>query len=358
MNLSDVKKMIVPLYNTRTPATLIGSPGIGKSDLVRELPGVLSAALGVEFGLVTVEASTLDSPDVIGFLIPTKNADGEAVARYTKPDIMRRIEATGLSHGILFIDEIGQADALVQKAFAPLYIGGTLGEYSIPKGWYVMSATNRVQDRAGVVKELSHFTNRQCRLNIEANIDDYLVWARGHKVHHMGMAYANFRQGVVITSEVPAKPGAYCTPRSFTASMRFVSELLGDDDEAEIPCDDVTQSVIAGYVGEATSADMFAFFKVHELLPTYAEIVADPDNAKVPPDDRLDAAYAAAGLVTAKATVDDVDEAFRFCTRLPVELQTSVARTLIQSIGGLALNSPSINSFVAKHKSLILSSIS
>ena len=53
----------------------IDAPGIGKSDTVRKLPAVLSEATGEDFGLVVVEASTLDAPDVIGFLVPTKDPD-------------------------------------------------------------------------------------------------------------------------------------------------------------------------------------------------------------------------------------------------------------------------------------------
>ncbi|RLC10609.1 MAG: hypothetical protein DRI24_20020 [Deltaproteobacteria bacterium] len=356
MRLSELSKMIVPLYNTGTPVTLVGAPGIGKSDAVHELPQVLSLATGEEFGHVTVEASTLDAPDVIGFLIPTKGPNGEALARYTKPDMVRQIEATGLEHGILFIDEIGQADTLVQKSLASLFIEGKLGEYRVPDGWYVISATNRVEDRAGVVKELSHFTNRQCRVDIDANIDDWMVWARDHGVHHMMMAFANFRPGVVMADKVPTKPGPYCTPRSFTAAAKFLNELI-DDAEDDIPADGVTQAIVSGYIGEGASAELFAFLKVNGIIPSWDDITKDPKGCKAPPDDRLDAAYACAGLIAAKADGTTVDKAFQFATRLPIELQTSIAKTLVTTMGGSALNSPAIAKFVSEHKALILGSI-
>jgi hypothetical protein len=310
----------------------------------------------VEFGHITVEASTLDAPDVIGFLVPTKSETGEAVARYTKPDIIRQIQATGLEHGVLFIDEIGQADNLVQKSLAPLFIEGKLGEYRIPEGWYVVSATNRLEDKAGVNRELTHFTNRQCRIEIDSNIDDWMVWAREHEVHHMMMAFANFRPGVVMIDKVPSKAGPYCTPRSFTAAAKYLAELL-DDDEDEIPADSISQSIVSGYIGEGAGAELFAFLKVHNLLPTWKEIIANPDKAKAPPKDRLDAAYAAAGLIAAKADPTTVDKGFQYATRLPIELQTSIAKTLVTTMGGAALNSPAIAKFVSEHKALILTSI-
>jgi len=80
MRISEIMNMILPLYRTGTPLTLVGAPGIGKSDTVRKLPDVLSEATGEDFGLVVVEASTLDAPDVIGFLVPTKDPDTGAKA--------------------------------------------------------------------------------------------------------------------------------------------------------------------------------------------------------------------------------------------------------------------------------------
>lgn len=356
MRLSQLAKRILPLYQTRTPVTLSGSPGIGKSDMVHTLPKILSDKLGVEFGHVTVEASTLDSPDVIGFLVPQKNAEGEAIARYTKPDIIRQIELSGCDHGILFIDEIGQADALVQKALASLFIEGKLGEYRIPEGWMVISATNRIEDRAGVTKELSHFTNRQCKVEIEANTEDWTAWARENGVHHMAIAFANFRPAVVMTSEVPAKPGPYCTPRSFTNAAKFLRNMI-DHDEDELPSDEVTQAIVSGYIGEASSAELFGFLKVHEHLPTFADILKDPMKAKLPPKENLAASYAAAALVIAKADATNVDPAFTYCTRLPIEMQTSVARSLILTIQGAALNSKAISDFIVKNNALIQTSL-
>jgi MoxR-like ATPase len=321
---------------------MYGPPGVGKTDTGRELPDILASHYGEEFGFVIQEATAQDGPDVLGFLVPVKDPQtGEAIARYTKPDLIRKIEATGLPNGIVFIDEIGQADNLVQKAYASLFLEGRLGEYTIPEGWFVIGASNRVEDRAGAVKPLSHFVNRQCRVDIDANIEDWLMWARQHKLHHMMTGFASFRPGVVMTAEVPAKPGAYCTPRSFTAAARFMSHLVTDVDE-ELPNDIVTQQMVAGYIGEAASAELFSFLKTNEFLPTWKEILANPETAKVPPHDRLDAAYAAASLVTQQADGNTLEPAFLYATRLPVEMQTSVARTL---------------AFVAQHRALILNSI-
>ncbi len=360
MRLNQLTSAIPSLYATGTPVTLVGPPGIGKTDFVRTLPALLSAHTGHEFGLVVREATGMDAPDVLGILVPQKREDGVAVSCYTMPDIMRAVEATGLEHGVLFIDEVGQGDALVQKALASLFNEGRIGDYTLPTGWYVMGATNRVEDRAGVARELMHFINRQCRIDIEPDIQGWLRWARDTDIHHMLMAFANFRPGVVISDKVPAKPGPYCTPRSFTAAARFLVKaghaqgLRGDN---TLPDDEVTQGVVAGYIGQGASAELFGFLRVEQHLPQWADIVSNPMEAKLPPVDRFDAAYAASSLVIARGDADTLDAGFTYCQRLPVELQTMVVRGLVDALGGDALASPAVTEFIAEHTALVSDSL-
>lgn len=358
MIIPDIKRAIINLYATGVPVVMYSAPGIGKTDTAREFPAILEQHYGEKFGFVIQEATAQDAPDVLGFLVPTKDPEtGVAVARYTMPDLIRKVRATGLAHGIVFIDEIGQADQLVQKAYASLFLEKRLGEYTLPEGWFVVGASNRMEDRAGTVKQLSHFVNRQCMLNIDANIDAWSTWAEDKGLHPMMIGFARFKPGVMV-SEVPAKPGPYCTARSLTFAAKYIANVVDHDMEADIPSDEVTQQVVSGFVGEATAAEMFSFFRTRELLPTWEQIITDPEKAKVPSRERLDACFAAAAMVLHHATADTLDTAFKYVMRLPVELQTSIARQLTQGkLKGAALNSPTIGKFISDNNALVLASI-
>ena len=359
MIIPEIKQAIVSLYKTGVPIVMYSAPGIGKTDTVKTFPAILEKHFGEEFGLVTVEATAMDAPDVLGFLVPTKDPDtGDAVARYTMPNIMRMVRATGLDHGIVFVDEVGQADHLVQKAFASLFHPSEkrLGEYTLPDGWYVIGASNRVEDRAGAVKQLSHFINRQCMINIEPNIDAWTTWAEDKGLHPMMIGFARFKPGVMV-SEVPAKPGAYCTARSLTFAAQYIGNIV-DSVEDAIPVDTVTQQVVSGFVGDATAAEMFSFFATRELLPTWEEVLTDPSKAKVPTRERLDACFAAAAMVLHHTTAQTLDTGFQYVQRLPIELQTSTARQLMQGkLKGAALNSPAIGKFISENQALVIASI-
>ena len=175
----------------------------------------------------------------------------------------------------------------------------------------------------------------------------------------MGVAFARFRPAAVFSDKVPSTPEPFPTPRSYTAAMDFLMALVDGDVDVPLPVDSLSLEVITGSIGSSSAAELMAFLRTHEFLPTREEIMANPTKAKVPPKDRFDAGYAAIQLAVSAGieNANKVDECFKYCQRLPLELQTMAARDLVRSAGGAALNAPSITKFMQEHKSLIMSSI-
>lgn len=365
MKLRDIlnPKFLVPLYQTKTTLELLGPPGCGKSSVIRLIPDVLSEALGVPFPPIHPRHGTevllpsVDAPDARGFLIPTKDEQGRPVARYTYPAIFPPRELLEqYDHGVMFYDEGNQADGLVQKAMAPVYLEKTIGEHSLPDNWWVVSASNRMSDRAGVVKPMSHIINRKRTVEIEPDIQGWATdFAEPNELHPMGIAFA-LRNPGVFASDVPAEPHPYCTLRSFTSAMSLLKNMVGVD--MELPSDGVTQQLVAGDIGEGASATFFGFIKVAEFLPTIEEVVRSPETAKLPPHERLDAAFAAAQMCLHHADVDTINPIWIYLERLPRELQVASAKKLTAKAGGgLLLNSKRLNSWIAENRALIMTTM-
>src|SRR6185312_974411 len=231
------------------------------------------------------------------------------------------------------------------------------GTDKLPEGWRVWSASNRVSDGAGVVKALTHLVNRERIINIEPDVGSWAVWAEEQGIHPMYIAFAKQRPGVVFTDEVPKHGKSFCTPRSFVSASRLHSQLAGLDAAGNIsmdlPSDAITSELIAGDVGEAAAAEMFAFFKLNEHLPTIEEIKADPLKAKCPGPERLDAAFAAAQIIVHFADAKNIDKLWKYVERLPKELQTSTAQALIPKSGSILLNSPALTKWMSENRALI-----
>lgn len=361
MKLSDFTNIFPSIYEAKVPVVLRSAPGIGKSEAINALPTMMSRLYKRKFGLVTVHATALDAPDVLGILMPHTEGTGankRTVATYSEPHIMRLIRKTKLEHGILFIDEIGQADHLVQKALAPLFAPNErrIGEYWLPDGWFVIGASNRMEDRAGVAKELTHFVNRQCQLEIVAHIEDWISWATEHEVHPMLIAFAKFKPGVVMTNKVPARPGPYCTPRSYTYVNHFMSTMI-DKTDNQLPSDPITQQVCSGYIGNAASAELFGFLKVHEFMPRWQDIVDNPKKARTPSQDRLDVAYAISSMITANADENTLTQAMHYVVCMPKEMQVMTIKGMVIKIGPKAFDNAEVKKYIDENPSFLRASL-
>jgi hypothetical protein len=368
MRILDLIKVFPDLYEARTAVHLVGPPGCGKSDVLKyDIRALLSQRYGEEFGFCgdAEEAwlmTTLDAPDIRGFLVPSKDpVTGRATSYFTdspmrpSDDYLRRHP-----RGIFVLDERNAADPLTQKATAPIVLDKLFGTFRLPPGWMVVSCSNRISDRAGTIRPLTHLTNREVVIQIETDVVGWGMWAERNGLHPMPIAFAKKFPGAVFADTVPAGDSPFSTARSYTAASRFLAIKAGKDKNGnlimELPSDPLTQQCVAGGVGDGLAAQMFGFFKLHDKLPDIEDILIDPTRAKCP--DQLDAAYAALQMCIHYVKSENVDKLWQYIERLPRELQVSAAVSLAKRTGGTLINSVRLGSWIAKNKALVTNVLS
>ena len=362
MRIMDLKKVISTIYKSGTALHLVGPPGVGKSDVVEnDLIAILSAEYGEQFGFHDVLLPTVDAPDVRGFLVPTKLSDGTPSSFYTRSGIMPSKEYLAAHpRGIMFLDERNSADILTQKAVAPVILKKRFGDERLPDGWMIVSASNRMVDRAGVARALSITTNREATINIQADVQSWSILAEEQGLHPLMIAFAKSRPGVVFPDAVPKEEGPFCSARSFTAAARVVALVAGVDANGnpnmKLQCDSLQSQLVSGSIGEAATAEVMAYIKLGDQLPTIDEVEANPAAAKCPKD--LSAAYAAAQMCLYHAKAANIDKIWTYAQRLPREIQVSTAQSMVARGGGILLNSPSMTAWIAQNQALIITSSS
>ena len=349
MKLSDLNdNQLTKQFNAGHALCLRGSPGIAKTAVIEQY------AARNDLGCVVMNLTASDPMDALGFLIPVKTDDGP-VAHYSKPNWLTRIEESGEEQGILFLDELLSAEHITVKAFAPLLSEKRIGEWLLPEGWVVWASGNRVQDKSGAMKMLVHAGNRMNVIDVTPDLEAWCQWANDAGVHPMYIAYANARPGEVFNGEPPKDPdGQRLTPRSLVYAQDYHTGGQVEDDLA-LDLDPVTQSMIAGYIGQASTADLFGFFRTVDELPTIQEIIDNPETAKLPDSMRMDAQYAAVQLCIHHADSETIDPIFQYITRLNKELQASAAKQLIDKTKGSLLNSKALGQWMSENPALITS---
>jgi hypothetical protein len=360
MKLIDFQKSALMMYKQRKAVHLVGPPGVGKTDVIKhDVRALLSEAHKCTFGYADVLLPTIDAPDLRGFLVPTKDADGHPTSFFTRSAVLpSKAYLAEHPRGIMFLDERSQADMLTQKAVAPIVLDKRFGEEYLPEGWWVLSASNRLEDKAGTIRPPTHLVNRERTIYIDPDITSWAIWAEAHDVHPMMVAFAKQFPGVVFQDHVPKSAGdgsPFCTPRSFVSAAEMVADAAGVDDKGRpnmsIPVSSLLSQIVQGDIGEGACAQLFGFLKVGDQLPTIDQIEKDPMKAKCPED--LSAAYAAMQLCIHHAQPVNVDKLWTYTERLPKELQVSAAKSLVDKGKGVLLNSQALNKWIMNNRALI-----
>lgn len=324
MNLRQAKRLIKQVYRTqittgvRFAIHMISGPGLGKSSIVNQLSVELGKEMKVPFMNQEFFLNSKEAPDVGGYGLPDDDVDGEKIMVWTRAPFMPK--ADDPQHGFVFLDEFKQSQHDVQKVSAELLLNGKVNNSQLPLTYMVLAASNREGDRSGVGRELAFVTNRTMELNIEPDLDSWVEWAEKEGIHWGAIAFAKRFPGKIFKDAVPEKPGPFCTPRSFVQTSRLM----------DVIDQDLFVEAAGGLIGEGTAAEFIAFMRVVEELPTYEQIVRDPEGTKVPKIDRPDALYAAMQMVAHMVTPETAVQALTYICRMPKEFQVAGLRAAMR----------------------------
>jgi len=374
------------------------SPGVGKSEGVKQYAFSLARTFAEPVGLVIDMIASYMSADARGFMLPVKDQQGRLVTTFSTPtwypleNTVWVVTPDGIWHepgawtgelpriGIVFFDEFSQGEDDVKKALANVVLEGRLGDRKLPPLWRVVSAGNRSSDRSGVMRELMFIVNRRCRLKVEPSLPAWLDWATGDasshspaahvpqwlrqkqsttaKLHYMTIAFAQKHPDIVFADKVPDGTDPYCTPRSLQLMDRDLAALRSDEDYSNdrLPIDAVAREVCAGWVGDGAASQFFAFLKYADLLPDIADIIKDPGSAKLSTD-------MGAQMVTSYFLAHHIDEntaepILKYIDRMKSEMQILCVKTVSQQVerNKALVVSPMYNRWLIKYKDILIAS--
>jgi len=293
MRASQLSLALAVLIPTGRPVYLWGSPGVGKSSLVKQ------AASSLGLGLVDVRATLLDPVDLRG--LPRLDGD-QAV--WCPPAFLPRA-----GNGVLFLDELAQAAPLVQAACLQLTLDRRVGEYELPDGWSVVAASNRSEDRAGTHRLISPLLNRFVHLDLQVSSEDWQAWAVINGIVPEVRAFLNYRPALLSQFDVTSNPRAFPTPRSW----QFVSDVI-----SRTP-NELLHPVAAGCVGEGPAAEFLGFLRLYRELPDLDQVLAKPDTSPVPREPAILYALVGALVERCRSTTTSLGNFVSYAMRLPDE---------------------------------------
>jgi len=248
----SAKKAINFAIKMRRPVFLWGPPGIGKSDIVKQI----GDSAGRE--VVDVRLALWEPTDIKG--IPYYNADQGKMVWAPPAELPTDPESTA----IIFLDELNSAPPAVQAAAYQLILNRRVGTYHLPKGVDVVAAGNREGDRGVTYRMPAPLANRFVHLEAKVDFDDWQDWATLNKVHAEVVGYVGFAKQDLYDFDPKSSSKAFATPRSWS----FVSDLLNED------CDSETlTNLVSGAIGDGLAAKFMAHRKIASKLPRAEDIL-------------------------------------------------------------------------------------
>ena len=298
MKASAISRALRTLVAARQPVFVWGGPGIGKSAVVCQLASELTVPLK------DVRALLLDPVDLRG--LPFLGSDGRS--KWATPEFLPQDGS-----GILFLDELNAAPAMVQASCYQLVLDRKLGEYTLPEGWAIVAAGNRDSDRAVTTRMPSPLRNRFVHLEFEVDLQEWSAWAIHDGIRPEVIAFLRFRQELLNVFDRDAN--AFPSPRSW----EFVSRILD-----ATPDSAVEHELFAGAIGTGAATEFSAFLRMFRELPNIDAILLNPLKEPVP--ENAAAQYAVASALARCVSDTNFDRVCLYLDRMPTEFRVLSVR--------------------------------
>lgn len=327
---SQLKNLILRVYDAKLPLFIWGTMGIGKSEIVKDTAKQISQANnlifldgdsdGIEsFGFIDVRISQLDPSDLRGLPTIEKNVNGEAInTKWITPNWLPK-DKDGA--GILFLDELNLAMPSIQNACYQLILDRKIGDYSLPDGWIVVSAGNTSDDKAYVFDMSAPLSNRFIHAKLEPpTLQEWTNWAMDKNIKPEIISFLQYKPHYLYKFDSKNKEKSFATPRMWF----YVNKLLSTSDEIT---DEEKEILLASAVGEGIAIEFSAFSRLKDRLDI-DRLLLEPTEVKK--FQEVDLIYSLLGALTERYKKEDksLQAILKIANELPSEFSVLLYRFL------------------------------
>ncbi|MCQ2458690.1 MAG: MoxR family ATPase [Clostridia bacterium] len=220
-------------HNIRHAILGLGAPGVGKSQLIRQI--------GRKYGykVIDVRLAQMSEVEIAGLIYPNET---RTKTIWLSPEILPDEKRDG-PKTILLLDEITSCTKRVQVAAYQLILDRRIGQYELPEGCFVIALGNREDDDGVYIRLAGPLADRFEIHYLEADFNDWKNdFAIPHGVNQLVIDYLTLQPSSLHTQAVDGENMVFATPRSWVC----VSDILNIDPDVRKP---VIRHKIIGNIG-------------------------------------------------------------------------------------------------------------
>ena len=287
------------------PCLLWGSPGIGKSTLIKDL----CSEMGI--GFIDIRLSQKEPVDFSG--IPVPLPAGNEVRWLLSSEWPRQ------GRGIILFDELSSCDRSIQTAAYEFILDRKLGqEYKLPDGWLIVGAGNKSTDKAVSMPISSALANRFCHIELQADLNQWVHWAVNKGLNPDVIAFLKYKPECFFNMNGNLERG-WPSPRSWERVAIAVEHAGGLSPDA-------LAIIVHGLVGIGAGIEFLAFRKNAAELQDINALLLGEVEFKMP--QRADQLYAlSTGLAyyVYKGTAQEQEVRMTNFLRIGIQLSSDFA---------------------------------
>jgi len=140
-----------------------------------------------------------------------------------------------------------------------------VGDYELPKGWSIVAAGNRENDRGVVYRMPPPLANRFVHFEMEVDFEDWKAWAYRANIDASIIAFLQYDPTQLFNFDPTTNQKSFATPRSW----EFAHKILQSGIEKEL-----LHESLSGAVGEKSAVAYLGFKKVMHALPDIDEVLS------------------------------------------------------------------------------------
>ena len=326
VNLAQAQPLIIDCIRARISPQLISSPGLGKSAVLKQIAKALNL-LVIDIRLTEYDPTELNGfPFILNPNDPYDKVKAGHVPMNTFPTEHDEIPINPKTEKpyngwLIILDEFPSAALSVQAAAYKITLDHMVGSHKLHKKVAVVTAGNKIGDKAIVNRMSTAQQSRLATLMIKVCTKTWLIWAEQENIDYRVRSFIRYKPDLLHKFNPDHADLTFPCPRTW----HFISRLCKANKWDKILYE--KKPLLAGVVGHGACQLFYSFAEIFNDLPTIQSILKDPEGCTIKSE--ISVQHAAAGLVSHHINNKNADDLIKFLFRLPADLQTITLRNSI-----------------------------